>query len=120
MTQKEKIQQEIERTLQSLDHVKRAEANPFLYTRIRARIQKQQSSLWERTFSFMSRPMVALAIVFLVMVINGWSFMNTSTSNPIISVSDPNPELSGLPEFESEYKSITTTESYDYENINNQ
>jgi hypothetical protein len=36
MTSKEKIQQEIEETLQSLDGVKRAEANPFLFTRIKA------------------------------------------------------------------------------------
>ena len=120
MTQKEKIQQEIERTLQSLDQVKRAEANPFLYTRIKARMQKQQSSIWERTFSFMSKPMVALAVVFLVMVINGWSFLNSNTVTSVTKTIDPMQELSGLPEFESEYKQITTTESYDYENINNQ
>lgn len=119
MTQKEKIQQEIERTLQSLDQVKRAEANPFLYTRIRARMQKQQSSIWERTFSFISRPMVALAVVFLVMVINGWSFIGTSGSVTPTERIGETADL-GLPEFESEYKLITSTESYDYENINNQ
>ena len=51
MTSKEKIQQEIEQTLQSLDGVKRAEANPFLFTRIQARMNKKASG-WERDFFF--------------------------------------------------------------------
>ena len=55
MTQKEKIQQEIEKTLESLNGMKRAEANPFLFTRIQARMQRK-AGWWDRTFSFSSKP----------------------------------------------------------------
>ena len=117
MTQKEKIQQEIEKTLQSLDGIQRAEANPFLFTRIQARMKKQRSSGWERTFSFISRPVVALAVLVIVMAVNGWSLYDKSSVTP--------PEVgeiagNGLPEFESEYRSITSTDNYEYENTNNQ
>jgi len=118
MTQKEKIQKEIEDTLQSLDGIQKAVANPYLFTRIKARMQKQEASIWERTFSFMSKPAVAFAVVLLVMAINGWSFFG-GTSTPPAKVGGETADL-GLPEFESEYKLITSTESYDYENFNNQ
>src|SRR5262245_45431326 len=118
MTQNEKIQQEIEKTLQSLDGVQRAESNPFLFTRIKARMSKQRSGGWERTFSFVSRPVVALAVVVLVMAINAWSFYGNPTITPAIG-EDP-VVITNIPEFESEYNSITSTENYEFENNNNQ
>lgn len=121
MTQNEKIQQEIERTLQSLDNVNRAEANPFLFTRIKARMTRQQSGVWERTFSFLNRPLIAMAVLVLIMAVNGWSFFGSSPST-IISPTGPGMSTANvdLPEFENEYRSIISTDSYDYENINNQ
>ncbi len=117
MTQKEKIQQEIEKTLESINGIKRAEANPFLFTRIRARMDRN-TGMWERTFSFVSKPLVALAVLALVMAMNGWSFFGTpSTAATESYVAD---ETLSLPEFENEYKLITSTDSYDYENANNE
>jgi anti-sigma-K factor RskA len=115
MTQKEKIQQEIEETLNSLNGLKRAEANPFLFTRIKARMNKRTGA-WDRTFSFVSKPLVVLAVLVLVMAINGWSYFgnNTPTTDPLVD------ETVSLPEFENEYKLITSTDSYDYENVNNE
>jgi hypothetical protein len=72
MTSKEKIQQEIEQTLQCLDGAKRAEANPFLFTRIKARMDRK-ANVWERSFSFISKPAIAVAIVVMVMAVNGWA-----------------------------------------------
>ena len=119
MTQNEKIQQEIEKTLDSLHGVKRAEANPFLFTRIKARMTRKVG-IWDRTFSFASKPMVALAVLALVMAMNGWSYFgnNAATSaDPLVSELDA---TATLPDFESEYRTITSTESYDYENVNNE
>ena len=115
MTQKEKIQQEIESTLDSLNGIKRAEANPFLFTRVKARLNRKAGG-WERTFSFISRPLVALAVLALVMAMNGWSYFNTNTTTETI-IAD---ETASLPDFENEYKLITSTDSYDYENANNE
>ena len=117
MTQKEKIQQEIERTLQSLDGISRAEANPFLFTRIKARIDRN-NGLWERTFSFVSKPLVAVAVLALVMSINGWSFLGNTNSSTTETYAEN--DAPALPEFENEYRLITSTDSYDYENVNNE
>lgn len=38
------IETEVERTLQSIDEIKRVEGNPYLYTRIRERMGQQRSS----------------------------------------------------------------------------
>jgi hypothetical protein len=116
MTPEKNIQQEIERTLQSLDGIQRAEVNPYLYTRIKARMQKDTGS-WEKAFSFISRPIVALTILVLVMAINGLTLFNgAAPEEKLVSESS---EIS-LPEFENEYRLITSVENYDYENLNNE
>jgi hypothetical protein len=91
MNKHENIQREVETTLQSLDGISRAEANPFLFTRIKARMQRQ--SAWERVTSFISRPVIAIAALVLVMAINGWAVFgtdeNTATqTNESIAASD--------------------------------
>jgi hypothetical protein len=110
MTSKEKIQQEIERTLQSLDGVKRAEANAFLFTRIKARMNKKGS--WEWVSSFVSRPAIAVAIVLLVMAINGWALWGSNSAET--GMSDNGSELA------SEYNTVASVSNYDYENMTNE
>lgn len=108
MTSKDFIQQEVEKTLQSLDVVTRAEANPYLFTRIKARMQKNTS--WERISSFVSRPVIAFATLLLIMAINAFVIFNTgkneSTGAGEIAVTD----------IADEYNSSATT-IYDYENL---
>jgi hypothetical protein len=116
MTNKDQIQKEIEQTLQSLDGVQRATANPFLFTRIKARMQKQ-SNTWDRVYSFVARPVVAIAVLVLVMAVNGWSFYGNTGTPQEVAVENTEPSL---PEFENEYQLITSTDNYDYENLNNQ
>ena len=70
MTQQEKIQQEIEETLKSLDGVKRAEANPYLFTRIKARLEREEKGFWSRSLTFLSRPSVAVPAIVLTILIN--------------------------------------------------
>ena len=113
MTSKEKIQQEIEQTLQCLDGVKRAEANPFLFTRIKARMAKKDS-VWERTFSFISKPAIAMAIVLLVMTVNGWALLGSnSNDNSIV-------DSANVSELANEYNVVASVDNYDYENMTNE
>ena len=112
MASKEKIQQEIERTLQSLDGVKRAEANPFLFTRIKARMAKKDSP-WERTFSFISKPAIAMAIVLLVMTVNGWALLGSNSNNTIS-------DSANVSELANEYNVVASVDNYDYENMTNE
>src|ERR1043165_3369229 len=80
MKSKKNIQQEVEKTLGSLDHVQRAEANPYLFTRIKARLQ-QPGGEWERITSFISRPAIALTTLVLIMAINAWVVFNSNDNH---------------------------------------
>ena len=113
MTSKEKIQQEIEQTLQCLDGVKRAEANSFLFTRIKARMAKKDSP-WERTFSFISKPAIAMAIVLLVMTVNGWALLGSDSNNNTIG------DSANVSELANEYNVVASVDNYDYENLTNE
>ena len=70
MNRQENINKLIEESLNSMDDVKRAEAKPFLFTRINARMNKGTESVWEKAGWFITRPAVALAVVCLVLIIN--------------------------------------------------
>jgi flagellar biosynthesis/type III secretory pathway M-ring protein FliF/YscJ len=113
MTQKEKIQGEIERTLQSFDGVKKAEANPFLFTRIKARMNKRSTG-WEGIFSFVSKPAIAIAIVAIVMAVNGWALWGSNTNEETITESPNASELA------TEYNSVASVNNYDYENMSSE
>ena len=111
MTDKENIQHEVERTLQSLDGIRRAEANPFLFTRIKARMQKDRG--WENVISFISKPAVAFAALIIIMAINGWALFSPANNN----VTDD--ESIAVADFNTEYNLASTT-NYDYENPSNE
>ena len=115
MTSKEQIQQEIEQTLQSLDGAKRAEANPFLFTRIQARMNKKTSRWEERTFSFLSKPAIAFAIVILVMAVNGWALWGGSGTNE-----GPTADNTNVSELANEYNVVASVNNYDYEDMTNE
>jgi hypothetical protein len=113
MTSKEKIQQEIEQTLQCLDGVKRPEANPFLFTRIKARMNRK-ANVWERAFSFISKPAFAVAIVVVVMAVNGWALWGGPDTGETITA-DTN-----VSELANEYNVVASVDNYDYENLTNE
>ena len=113
MTSQEKIQQEIEQTLQCLDGVKRAESNPFLFTRIQARMAKKDGA-WERTFSFISKPIIAMAILLLVMAVNGWALLGSGSND------NTNGDSANVSELANEYNVVASVDNYDYENMTNE
>jgi hypothetical protein len=67
MLDKRDIEQRIEDTLNSLDGMSRAEANPFIYTRIQARLKRTKTGV-ERIVLFAGKP--AFAFLVLVVVIS--------------------------------------------------
>jgi len=74
MRNKQKIQHEVEETLNSLDGVKKATANPFLFTRIKARLEREEKGFWIRAFSFISKPAIAVSAIVIVIFINAVIF----------------------------------------------
>jgi hypothetical protein len=70
MKAKKHIEHEVDKTLGSLDGIQRAEANPYLFTRIKARLEKEERSLWSLATEFISRPAVAITAIFVAVLIN--------------------------------------------------
>lgn len=70
MNKKEQINKLIEEALSSVDTIKRAEAKPYLLTRINARMRKGTESAWEKAGWFIGRPAVAFTGLCLVLLIN--------------------------------------------------
>ena len=70
MNDKKRIQEEVEKTLESLNGIQRAAADPYLFTRIEARLEKEEKSFWSRALTFISRPSVAVPAIVLTILIN--------------------------------------------------
>lgn len=117
MSANDKINREVEQTLQSLDGMARASANPFLYTRIRAKMQQVENSRWEKLFSFISRPVVAIALLLLIMAINGWVVFSSGSAKENIATEYTG---AGVSELANEYILVASSTSYAYENLSNE
>jgi hypothetical protein len=70
MKAKKQIEQEVDKTLNSLDGLKRALANPYLFTRIKARLEGEERSVWSMATQLISRPAVALVAFIVAVLIN--------------------------------------------------
>lgn len=70
MSNRNNIQQEVEKTLASLDGIQRAVANPYLFTRVKAKLEKEERSFWSKALAYLSRPSVALPAIVLTILIN--------------------------------------------------
>ena len=109
MKNKMQIQQEVDKTLESLDGIQRAGSNPYLFTRVKAALQKEEKSAWGRAIQFMGRPAVAIATIMIILMINVAVFFSVRSSKS----SEEDQQL-----YASEYFSNSTMS--DFENATNQ
>jgi len=73
-----------EEILNSLDGIRRAEPQPYFYTRLSARLNREKNG-WEKVASFISKPAFAIAAIALFLIINVTILFNSSsnaTSSP--------------------------------------
>lgn len=75
------IQNEVEQTLNSLNGLSRAEASPFFYTRLTARMESAPLSVWTRALAFLSQPAVSLSLLFFFLVLNGYLVFSSLQEN---------------------------------------
>lgn len=76
MINDQNIRREVERTMESLEGLKRAETDPFFYTRLMARLERTETNVWNRWMEFLSRPAVSLGLLFLFLLMNGYLLVN--------------------------------------------
>lgn len=111
MKSSQQIQNKIEETLQSIDGIQRAAANPYLFTRIQARMQNSQDKRWQQLIAFISRPAVAIAGIILILLVNGAVIFNQEKATAATTAGNqPNEQV-----FADEY-SLAVNTVYDYTN----
>ena len=64
------IQQKAEEALNSLDGIQRAAPAPYFFTRLSARMERNEKNIWEKFGTFISRPTVAFATICFILVLN--------------------------------------------------
>ncbi len=80
MSKRSEINAKTEEVLNSLDGIRRAPGQPFLYTRVMARLSNNTTTLWEKLASLISRPAVAFAAIALFLLINAAVVFHFSTT----------------------------------------
>lgn len=73
--------QEIEAILNSLNGIARAEARPYMHTRVMARIQ-EENSFWTRAVGFITKPAIAIACISAVLLVNTYTVINADYTEP--------------------------------------
>jgi hypothetical protein len=107
----------VQEALDSLDGIQRAEPQPFFYTRLMGRLQRDQKTIWETMGSFLSRPAVAFAGLFLILMMNVFIVSKRDTdTNPALQTIV---EQSTSPVPDNDYV-IAASSSFEYENIDQQ
>ena len=83
------IQNEVELTLNSLNGMQRAEASPFFFTRLTAKMEASPLSFWTRAMAFLSQPAVSLSLLLFFLVLNGYLvFSSLQESEEVSSTQD--------------------------------
>jgi hypothetical protein len=113
MKDKSSIEQNIDNALNSIEHIDRATPVPFFYTRLMARLNRNDQSSWSKLAGFIARPAIAFATILLVIFINFFAiYTNTDTINTdTINNSTDKTELTAV----DEYSQVSST-IYDIEN----
>ena len=111
MKQQRDIEKRVEDALNSLDGIQRAEAQPWFFTRVKARLLKEdEKTRWETISTFLSKPAVAIAGLFLILGLNGVLVFNQQPGSSVVGIQNE------LQANDSE-SLIASSSSFDYENL---
>ena len=101
----------IENILNSLDGIKKASPGNFFFTRVQARLHKEEISLWARIAAFITKPRVAMATLALICLLNAAALFYQRQSVSASSIADQL-EQSG----NDDYNTTLATNTYYDEN----
>jgi|SRR6218665_30640 len=110
MDQKRTIDGKIERALESLDGVQRAIPQPWFYTRVKARLQREEKTVWETIGSFLSKPAIAMTALTAVLMLNVAILSKQSHL-------DVAPVVSQAVQITDSESIIASNSSFEYENL---
>lgn len=111
MQKKRNIETQLEETMNSLDGLQKASPAPFFFTRVRARIQREQNSQWSIISSFIARPAVAFAGISLIVLLNIAALFYQKEHSATAMLTDQNDTANT-----DDYNTTVATSSYYDEN----
>ena len=80
MKNSNRIEKEVDRTLESLEGLSRAEANPYLFTRVKSRLEQDEKSIWSTAIGFIGKPAIAIAAILLLVILNASVALKSGSS----------------------------------------
>ena len=83
MNNNEAIQNKAEAALNSLNGMQPASPGHFFFTRVQARLQKEEKNVWEKAVAFICRPAVAVSMVCLVIFMNVAVILQHKDAQPL-------------------------------------
>ena len=87
MKQQSDIEKRVEDSLSSLDGIQRAAPQPWLFSRVKGRLLRQEEKTrWETIGSFLSKPAVAVAGLLLILGLNGVLLLNQQSDSSAVAV----------------------------------
>jgi hypothetical protein len=101
----------VDKTLESLDGIKRAEPQPFFYTRLTGRLQREEKSWWETTGSFLAKPVMVAICLGFILVFNAFILFRQNAGGDV-SFAGPQADA----QQDNEYI-VASSSSFDYENL---
>lgn len=99
----------IENALNSLSGIERACTDPYFFTRLEARMTARKK-LWEKISSFLSKPVITIAGVCCVVMINAFVIL----SDNIKPDNGTKTEIAGIMD---EYNQLGTSNLFEFENV---
>jgi hypothetical protein len=108
------INKKVDQTLDSLDGIQRAEPQPFFYTRLLGRLQRNEKTLWETMGSFLSRPVVVVICLCFILVFNAFILFRQDSGTNTTPTATETPLVT-----DNEYI-LASNSSFDYENLDQQ
>ncbi len=96
------INNRVDAALNSLDDVKRATGKPYVLTRMKAKMQNSNSSIWDNALQFISKPMVALVCMLIIIAFNvlvisrNYNTSNTINEEQALTVDEYNANITAL------------------------
>ena len=70
MDNKSHIEKKVQEAFDSLDGLQPVSPAPFFYTRLTSRLVEQESNVWEVITRLLSRPVISVAAILLLVLLN--------------------------------------------------
>jgi hypothetical protein len=111
MKQGNDIEKRVEETLNSLDGIRRAEPQPWLFSRVKGRLMQEEKTAWGMVGSFLARPVIAIAGLCFILLLNGFLLFNQDKESPSTIFTSQNEQP-----LDSE-SLVASSSSFDYETL---